>query len=97
MPACDIHPWCRDQGCEADPNSCQFVLNRNTEFAKLDDMGRWRRLQYHLRSKPGEPVPAAWVEWLLIYVRPPKAGPGVIVESNPEKPSGWVRDKFERE
>jgi hypothetical protein len=58
-------------------------------FEASDDMGRWTMLQMHLREQSGKPVPAKWVEWLLIYVRPPSSGPGVLVPTPPGKRSGW--------
>lgn len=88
---CEIHPFCQNQGCTADPTKCcQLVIDRQAKFKDLDDTARWRRLQYHLRSEPGVPVPAEWVEWLLVYVKPPKAGLGVLVPT-PEKPNPWKK------
>lgn len=65
-------------------------------FDALDDAGKFAKLQRQMRDRPSDPVPAAWVVWLMQYVRPPRSGPGVIVVTNPEKPSGWVRSQFEK-
>lgn len=99
--SCDLYDACRDQGCNFNPENCPRVCDlrkgidkRPDDFNKLDDVAKFALLQSRLRDHPGGPIPAAWVEWLLQYVRPPRSGPGVIVTTNPERESGWTRKNF---
>lgn len=95
---CDLHPDCMSQGCQANPDDCQRVRDLKAQRAaadvaweRLDDTGKFAKLEYHLRAHHLHPVPRKWVIWLLQYVRAPTTGPGVLVNTQSKPKSGWER------
>lgn len=93
---CPIFPACHDQGCESSPVDCLCVKERDTAFRDLDDIGRHRKIAFHLSRHTGAPLPAEWVAWLMTRVTaPPNEGIYVHV-GNPPGESGWVRMDYKQ-